>query len=284
MSSRRAPRAAREILLEGIGLHGGRACAVRLAPASGPTTIVVDGRRARLSELVVRSADRATVVRLGPDEDAAAPVVSGVEHLLSAIVGLGAFAGLLVEIVGGEVPLLDGCALVFADAVEAARAPGEAVSSASMPVRVRREGTIRIGDASYRFSPGPGEIGARVSFPAARFGVPLEGEARWSGDPADFLARIAPARTFGAARELEALRARGLAAHLPEGAVVALDLDDPRWRPRAPDEPVRHKLLDLLGDLALLGGPLQGRLFADRPSHAATAEALRRARQDALLA
>lgn len=274
----------RAVLLEGIGLHGGRPCAVHLRPARGATTVVVGDAVARLADLSVVSADRATVVQLGESgaSGAVARRVGGVEHLLAAVVGLEAFTGLSLEIVGGEVPLVDGCARAFAGAIEAARAAGEPAP----PVRVVRAADVRVGDACYRFEPGEGEGGAiatttveaRVAFPLERFGVPLAGRARWTGDRADFLARIATARTFGAARELEALRARGLAAHLPEGAVVAVDLDDPRFRARDPEEPIRHKLLDLLGDLALLGGPLRGRLRVERPSHAATAEALREAR------
>lgn len=274
------PRSIRptERRLEGIGLHGGRRCAVRFRGARGPTTLGAEGGRRPLGALVVARVDRATTVRLELDD---ARVIAGVEHLLAAVHGLDAFAGLALEIEGGEVPLVDGGAAAFADAIEAVCDRSEHAPEIS----VRRADAIEVDDARYVFEPlGSGaatratRIEVAVAYPPERFGVPVAGEARWDGDRATFLAEFANARTFGARRELEALRARGLAAHLPAGAVVGLDVDEPGFAPRDEGEPVRHKLLDLLGDLALLGGRFAGGLRATHPSHAATAAALREAR------
>lgn len=275
--------------LEGIGLHGGRRCAVRFRGVRGPSTLGVAGLHVPLGALAVARVDRATTVRLdaacatcAPSASPASTEIAGVEHLLAAVQGLDAFAGLAIEVEGGEVPLVDGAAAAFADAIEAVcerseRAPAVVVARAEL---------IDVEDARYAFEPLPStgaessatSIEVVVAYPPARFGVSLAGEARWSGDRASFLAQLADARTFGARRELEVLRARGLAAHLPAGAVVGLDVDEPGYAPRDAGEPVRHKLLDLLGDLALLGGRFLGGLRATHPSHAATAAALREAR------
>lgn len=275
------PRSIRptERRLEGIGLHGGRRCAVRFRGARGPTTLGAEGGRRPLGALVVARVDRATTVRLELDD---ARVIAGVEHLLAAVHGLDAFAGLALEIEGGEVPLVDGAAAAFADAIEAVRDRAERAAE----VRVVRAAVIDVEDARYAFEPPPAgsaTCGATcvevvVAYPPERFGVPLAGAARWNGDRASFVESFALARTFGARRELELLRARGLAAHLPAGAVVGLDVEEPGYAPRDAGEPVRHKLLDLLGDLALLGGRFVGGLRATHPSHAATAAALREAR------
>jgi UDP-3-O-[3-hydroxymyristoyl] N-acetylglucosamine deacetylase len=260
---------AREVRLDGIGLHGGRPCAVTFRARSGPTTLGVPGAHAPLSALAIARTDRATSVRIDRDH-----VVAGVEHALAAVSGLGAFAGLAIEVEGTELPLVDGAARAFAEAIDAVRA------AESAPIaRVTRPFSIDVDEASYVFEPDEGtHVEASIAFAEERFGIVLAGAAAWSGGREAFLAEIATARTFGAKRELDALRARGLAAHVPEGAVVVLDVDDARYRPSDPGEPIRHKLLDLLGDLALLGARFVGRLHASRPSHAATAEALRRAR------
>ena len=265
-----------ERLLAGRGLHGGRPCAVRFSRARGVTTLGAAGSSRPLGALALTTADRATSVRV--DESC---VVVGVEHLLAAVHGLDAFAGLAIEVEGGEVPLVDGCASAFAQAIEAVRDPSERRA----PVRVVGVGVVRVEQASYEFAPSAQpDVEVEVDFPRARFGVALAGQAAWSGGRAEFLRDVAPCRTFGARRELDALRARGLAAHVPAGCVVALDVDDPAWSPRDAGEPVRHKLLDLLGDLALLGGRFVGRLRASRPSHAATAAAIAEARRRGWLA
>jgi UDP-3-O-[3-hydroxymyristoyl] N-acetylglucosamine deacetylase len=198
--------------------------------------------------------------------------VRSIEHVLAAIGGLAAFNGVHVEIEGDEAPLLDGASRAIADVIDSL-----ASETFSAHAEISRAEIIRIDDATYRFEPANElSIEVEIDFPKERFGRRLEGRAAWNGDRAVFLDSIATARTFGAARELEALRARGLAAHVPEGAVVAIDLDDPRRAPRDAAEPARHKLLDLIGDLASLGAPIRGRLSVHRPSHRASHEAIAR--------
>lgn len=249
--------------MEGRGLHTGRVGSVRFERAPGPTTLGRGDDRAPLHALVVEGRDRCSVAVLPSGRE-----IATVEHLLSAIVGASAFYGVRIEIEGDEVPLLDGGAVAFADALAEYGADGP-------DVIVARAGTFESGGCMVTVAPSDDtRITVHVAFPAARFGRELRGSSTWDGDRETYRATIATARTFGAAAELAALRARGLALHVPEGSVVALDLDDPRYAPTDPDEPIRHKLLDALGDLATLGGRVRGRLEITRPSHAGVRGAL----------
>ena len=113
----------------------------------------------------------------------------------------------------------------------------------------------------------------------------LSASASWSGDAIDFAARIAPARTFALARDADELVVAGLARHVDPASVVLVadDAIHSAGMPFAPDEPARHKLLDLMGDLYLRGGPPRGTVRATRPGHAANAEACRIALSNGLL-
>lgn len=245
--------------LAGRGLHSGGACSVTIAPCEGPTTLGRGDDRAPLASLRVEGRERCSVAVLPSGAELAV-----VEHLLSAIAGAGAFVGARIDVDGDELPLLDGGAAAYFDAL-----PRALVA----PLVIARSGRVEAHGTVLEFAPHPGvDVEVVVEFPAERFGIALRGAARWTGDPADYRARIATARTFGAAAELASLRARGLAAHVPAGAVVALD--DPRAPPSDPDEPIRHKLLDALGDLAPLGAPLHGRVRILRPSHRGTRAAI----------
>jgi len=139
---------------------------------------------------------------------------------------------------------------------------------------------VRAGEALIRATPlAPGEpleytyqldYGPASPLPAQ--------QASWRGDPHDFEATIAPARTFSLQREAEMAQSLGLFRHLsPEDLVVVGDDGTPisnAWR--FEHEPARHKLLDLIGDLALLGRPLHTRVVATRSGHALTHEFCRR--------
>lgn len=239
--------------------------------ADGPTTFGRGDDRAALADLVVRGEDRAT----------AAVLPSGariymVEHVLAAISGAAAFDGLRVDVEGDELPLLDGAAARFHEAIAEL-----GIMPSTRRAVVTADATFEMFGTRLAVSPGACEIIVALDYPEERFGVRLAGEATWNGDPRTF-APIASARTFGAAREVDALRARGLAAHLPKGSVVALDLDDPDYAARDPEEPLRHKLLDAIGDLAVLGAAIEGRVRIERPSHRGTHEALALARGKAI--
>jgi UDP-3-O-[3-hydroxymyristoyl] N-acetylglucosamine deacetylase len=139
-----------------------------------------------------------------------------------------------------------------------------------------------VGASVYELSPGDHP---RVSVAIELDDPRVAREASWDGDPLDFAARIATARTFCLASELDELARLGLASHVtPEMVVVLGDEILAAGRAFEADEPARHKLLDLVGDLFLHGGPPLGRVHARRPGHRATHEALRIATERGALA
>ncbi len=222
---------------------------------------------------------------LRPSGSARSTVVSGggvrigtVEHLFAALGALGLHHGLTIEVQGDELPLLDGGARRYMDALLTWR-----VEEPSPELLVARGGELLVGESRYVFEEGAGRgVSVSVDFGDARLGL----FARWEGDAEDFRARIAPARTFGFAREVGELLDRGLASHVSPESVVLIS-DTCILHAGAPfqeDEPARHKLLDLVGDLYLWGGPPLGRVHACRPGHSATHEAVRRALEEGLLA
>jgi len=262
--------------LEGIGLHTGMPSGVTLRPSEGPVRLRSRGLESRIEDLEVVSTARATAV----EAHGGALRVGTVEHAFAALAGLGLRQGVTLEVDGPEMPLLDGGASAWCAALARLH-----LAPSSPRLRVTRAAAFDVGPSHYELAPAPDgavHVTARVDFDDPR----IAGEASWHGDPADFVARIAPARTFALARELDELALRGLARHVDPSCVVVIAPDAilHAGRPFTADEPARHKLLDLLGDLYLHGGPPVGRVLAVRPGHAANARAFRRALEDGVFA
>jgi UDP-3-O-[3-hydroxymyristoyl] N-acetylglucosamine deacetylase len=234
------------MVVEGRGLHSGAHARVTLARRDGPVTL----NGTAVADLRVVGKDRATTV--------AEPRVATVEHLFAALAGLGVREGIAIAVDGPELPLLDGGAAKWCEVIA-----GFGIVLRRAGLRVARSGTVEIGRSRYVFE----------------VEVEVEKTAKWSGDAMDFAARIAPARTFAFAHEVAELASRGLASHVdPESVVVlAPDVVHSAGRAFSSDEPARHKLLDLIGDLYLYGGPPIGRVRAFRPGHGATHAAVARA-------
>ena len=256
------------MLLRGTALHAGGEVSVELSRSRGPIVWAQRGREVLLPDAVVARADRG--VTLASHDGLVR--IDLVEHLLAACAGLGIRDGIRIRTDDDELPLLDGGARSFAEALRAIDAPAR-----PSPLRVAHEASFDAEGACYRFRPGPLAVRVEVEFPP-----PIGREdAAWHGDPEDFITRIAPARTFGWASEHAALLAAGRARAVDLASVIVLDAAGPiaACRPNAPGEIARHKLLDLLGDLGFYGGPPEGSIDAWRPGHAAThrivADALR---------
>ena len=266
-----------ETIVEGVGLHSGVSVRATLRRRRGPVTLGAAGLEARIEELVVGSTARATTV----EAHGGALRVGTVEHVFAALAGLGIYGGLALTIEGPEMPLLDGGAAAWCEAVDRL-----GLSAGPPPARVTREAVVEVGASRYEFAPGGRvEVEVRVEF-AGFDETRIAPDARWAGDPRDFRARIAPARTFALARDLGDLLAGNLARQVDPASVVVLapDAVHHAGRPFTPDEPARHKLLDLVGDLYVFGGPPVGRVRAVRPGHAANAAAFRRARAEGIVA
>jgi UDP-3-O-[3-hydroxymyristoyl] N-acetylglucosamine deacetylase len=271
---RGGPASDPRVVVEGLGLHTASEARVSLARAEGPVRVIVGGVASAARDLTVVSTEWRTEV---------APRGGGfclatVEHVFAALAGLGLHEGVGVVVDGTELPILDGAALAWCDALTTLGVP-----ASSPGTRVVRRGIIDIGQSRYEFTPFDG-IDVEVCLVLAD--DRLAPRARWKGDEADFRARIAPARTFAFECDIPTILRLGLARHVPPTSVVIIGKDSiqAEGHPFARDEPARHKLLDLMGDMYLAGGPPIGRVRALRPGHTANAAALRRARAEGLLA
>ena len=246
----------------GVGLHSGSMNRVRLQPSNRPGYWVgwLDQPSRPLQRLhpgLVHDTRLCTALRLGDRP------LATVEHLLAALAGTGVSqAELWLE--GEEVPLLDGSALPWVEAI--AEAGLQPVGERGLPPLPAEGLSRRRGDSFVLAMPAATlSLAAAIEFPQAAIGRQLFSIAL---TPAAFVAEVAPARTFGFRDQVEQLLAAGL---IRGGALDnALVCDGDQWlNPplRFSDEPVRHKLLDLLGDLALVGLP-QAQVFVYRGSHA----------------
>lgn len=202
---------------------------------------------------------------------AAGASVATVEHVVSAAAGLGQW-GATLHVDGPEVPIDDGSALAFTTMLAGAGSgdveplvPREEVTvtegAASIVILPRRERGLRF---TYRLDYGPKS--------------PLKPqEATWEGDAAEYAAEVAPARTFSLSQEVAFARRAGLFQRFtPRQLLVIGDDGEPienAWR--LANEAARHKLLDLIGDLALLGRPLQADVIATRSGHSLAHRACR---------
>lgn len=262
----------------GVGLHSGAPTRVELrpsAPGSGRRfTFSGGGGLAARLEAVEDTQFATTLASPGPD--GASQRVRTVEHLLAALVGQG-LDDVEIAVEGGEIPALDGSAGPWVELLGEAGAAASAVPRQVMVVEAPVE--VRLGGRWARLSPAPCLcLDLRVDYDHVAIGTQ---HIRVAFDgPEVFSREIAWARTFGFLRDVDALRAAGLARGASLENVVVYGSDgvlNPGGL-RASDEPVRHKALDLLGDLALLGCPLRGQLETDLPGHT-----LSRALMEALL-
>jgi len=253
----------RSISCAGIGLHSGKKVTLSLRPAAAGTGIRF--RRADLGGLEVP----ATVQHVGGINYATglsrdAAHIETVEHLLSALVSLG-IDNVVVELNSPEVPIMDGSAAPFVYLIHEA---GVKTQSASRKyLKVIRPITMARGDKRIALYPSDHY---KVTYSIA-FDHPLlrhqSRTIRLSEDV--FIDEIAPARTFTFLKEVEMLRQQGLAlGGSLENAIVVGDTGILNNALRFDDEFVRHKILDVIGDMALVGYPVIGHLVAHRGGHA----------------
>ena len=251
-----------EIEFSGVGLHSGAPVSMRLVPAPAGSGIVF--RRIDLDNFEIPAIGRNVAkVSYATSLMRGSVLISTTEHLLSALIGYGV-DNVIVEVDNLEVPILDGSAFPY---VQAFHSVGLRQQRRRREyIKILKEVEVRDGSKFIGVYPGSGYgIRYTIDFPQ-----PI-GYETFTGDLAvgDYVEQIAPARTFGFKEDEAMLRDMGLIRGVSDESAIILSRRGVENGPlRFPDEFVRHKVLDLIGDLALAGRRIQGRVVAERAGHA----------------
>jgi UDP-3-O-[3-hydroxymyristoyl] N-acetylglucosamine deacetylase len=242
--------------IDGIGIHSGENTRVRFHRSPGePIALLRDKKRIALIAENVVDTNLATEIGVG------GVCVSTVEHLLAALYVLDHWSGFQIEVDGPEVPILDGSALGWAQAL--AGLEPEPLPERLVPPEIAvevRGGYVGLENVPVGQSPA---VRVTIGYPHPAITAQV-----WQGPQEDWDALL-DARTFGFERDLERLWAMGRGMGVTAENAVVYGEDGPSLKPRGTDEPARHKALDLLGDLYLVGRPLEAVIVAERNGHAA---------------
>ncbi len=246
----------------GVGLHSGAPVTMTLLPAPAGSGIVF--RRTDLDNFEIPATGRNVAkVSYATSLMRQGVLISTTEHLLSALIGMGV-DNVIVELDNLELPILDGSALPYV----------EAILGAGIRTQRRRRETIRVlhpvevreGNKFIGVYPGSGysiQYGIEFPAPIGRQSVTVDLAAETYGT------MIAAARTFGYKADEKRLRDMGLIRGASPECTIVLTSEGPQNGPlRFADEYVRHKVLDLIGDLALVGRRIEGHVVAERAGHA----------------
>jgi UDP-3-O-[3-hydroxymyristoyl] N-acetylglucosamine deacetylase len=246
----------------GIGLHSGAPVSMRLLPAPAGCGVIF--RRTDLDNFEIPARGRNVAkVSYATSLMRQGVLISTTEHLLSALIGMGV-DNVIVELDNLELPILDGSALPY---VEAFRETGLKTQRRRREyIRILKTVEVREGDKFIGVYPGDGySVSYKIDFPSpiGCQGFVVDLATRNYG------AQIAPARTFGFREDEQKLRNMGLIRGVSESSAIILDRKGVLNGPlRFDDEFVRHKVLDLIGDLALAGHHILGHVVAERAGHA----------------
>ena len=243
------------IRVEGVGLHSGKECVLTIEPCDAPE-VMMNG--VPLRKLRTRGTNRGSDYIFPSGEE-----VRTCEHVLSALYGTGIYSGVRVNVDGGEMPAIDGCSsFLIGEILSNSCEDGHEVPSLEV-----REPIIVSNDDRTRFV---------AAFPDTCFHVTYTVEYEKVGaevydyahTTANYVNDIAGARTFALERDIEYLRSHGMAlGGTLDNAIVIGDTIHAKGGLRWPNEFVRHKVLDLIGDLASLGRPLNAHIIAMRAGH-----------------
>ena len=266
----------RPVEAAGIGLHSGAPVKIRLLPAPAGTGIVfvrtdLDGFRVPAAwRYVARVSYATSLMNKGV-------LISTTEHLLSVFYSMG-IDNAYVEIDNLELPILDGSGLPYVELIQ--QAGVRTLRRERRYLLIRRPVSVRDGLRRIEILPADRFLLTCEVY----FEHPLVGRQKLELEvtPERYAREIAPARTFGFFHELDAMRNMGLIRGASLENAVCFDSQgvmNPEGL-RFPDEPCRHKALDLIGDLALIGKPLLGHVVAERAGHAMHVALVRRIMSD----
>jgi len=272
----------REVRLSGVGLFTAEPATLIIAPNMGIDTIhtgivfqigdqLISATIANLSDIPVHPAFRSIKPRCTSVGNTSASVAT-VEHLLSALAGLGitdATIKIRSERPHTEIPILDGSALDFVNAIHAVGVVP--LDTDVEPITIAQPIRIEDGESSITVEPADTPIYSyTLDYTQHDHTSPIPAATvAWTGDRTDYIELVAPARTFCLDSEADAMHSAGLFTHLnPKDMLVIGDAGPIDNAYRLDDECARHKLLDLIGDLSLVGRPLCARITAIKSGHA----------------
>ncbi len=257
-----------EISLSGIGIHSGKNAKIKLKPSDSGEVIFIrtdlDNLRFFIDPAKVVT-NNSSVLTSGNKK------IQTIEHLLAALYMSG-IDSLTIELDAGEVPVMDGSALPFVKAIRAAGI--KYLDKERRAIRIEKPFMVKDGKGSISVKP---YSDLKISY-SIYYDHPLIGEQKYSIKSAEkiFAQEIAPARTFGFLKDVPALKAKNLALGGSLENALVLDSQGLINTPlRFPDEFVRHKILDLIGDIALLGSPIFAHFIAKRAGHKLHLKAIR---------
>ena len=263
-----------EINLQGVGLHSGAPASMKLIPAPAGSGIVF--RRTDLDNFEISATGRNVAkVSYATSLMRQSVLISTTEHLLSALIGFGV-DNVIIQIDNLEVPILDGSALPYVEAFQKVGLKQQRRKREY--IRILKDVEVQDGSKFIGVYPGSGyTIDYRIDFPE-----PI-GFGTFSGDLESgvYAELIAPARTFGWKEDEPMLRNMGLIRGVSDACAIILTRQGIENGPlRFADEFVRHKVLDLIGDLALAGKRIRGRVVAERAGHAMHTALVKKLMQD----
>lgn len=271
---------ARDASLSGVGVHSGKPATLTVRPAGEGAGVLF--KRADVTDrdaIIPALATKVTTTELGTNMSNEAGVsVATVEHFLAACSGLG-IDNIIAELDGPELPILDGSSRPFVEMLEQAGVKGQ--GAPRRVLKILKPVEVRHGVKLARLSPGDGfEMRVTIDFPTKAIG---RQQIRFAMTPGAFARDVAWARTFGFAHQAEQLHAmgKGLGASMDNTIVVEGDAILNPDGLQADDEFVRHKLLDVIGDLFLAGGQIEGLYEGEQPGHALNNQLLRAVFADA---
>lgn len=252
------------ISISGVGLHSGRKSTITLRPAPENTGYLFVSKDApvpvEIPAIFDKVVETVLATTIGEDDYK----ISTVEHLIAAFRGMD-IDNVIVEVEGGEVPIMDGSAAPFVYMVKKAGVVEQ--ERLRKFIVVNKTVSFEDGEKFIKISPLLGfEIDFTIDFPHPAIG---RQSLKFDFSPENFEKEIARARTFGFYKEVEFLKSKGLAlgGSLENAVVVGNEGIINAEGLRMKDELVRHKILDLIGDIALLGYPVLGKIEAYKSGH-----------------
>jgi len=258
----------KKISFSGIGIHSGERVNLILKPSStGEITLL----RKDLNNSEIRIDSQKIKAKRSSFLDTRKGKILTLEHLLAVLYVFG-LDSLVIELDGGEIPIMDGSALPFVQAVQEAGI--KPLPQKKKTIRILKPYTIQENDASFSFYP---DSDFKITY-SIEFDHPAikRQELSLPINLKNFVKEIAPARTFGFLKEVPHLLEEGLALGGSLENAIVLDEEKVINAPlHFPDEFVRHKILDLIGDLSLLGSPILGHFKAHKAGHVLHLKAVR---------